>query len=210
MSHKSARLLLAAIQGIIGWEWLMSGGNKLLAGTFPQQLAGTIAPRLKDNPDGWYVAFLQQLVLPHSVFYGYLVEWSEVSAGIVLLGSALVLAGRLRRKGQPQYRLAVAYSLAAMAAALAGAFLTINFHFLMGGWVVPWFSTAAANGEGIDLDALVPLFSLVIVLAQGALLTQLTGVSWGARLRRLLVLRRGRPAGSLTASASGVGAHEAV
>jgi len=40
MFHKKARLLLVAIQAIPGWEWLMSGGNKLLAGTFPQGPGG--------------------------------------------------------------------------------------------------------------------------------------------------------------------------
>ncbi len=41
MLNRTARYLLAAIQAIIGWEWLMSGGNKVLAGTFPQGLAGS-------------------------------------------------------------------------------------------------------------------------------------------------------------------------
>ncbi len=185
MAHPSARRLLAAIQAIIGWEWLMSGGNKLLSGTFPQGLAATISSMLKDNPDGWYVSFLQHAVLPQSVFYGFLIEWTEVSLGIILLGSALILLGHLRCKGQPQYRLSVAYSFAAILAALVGAFLTINFHFLTGGWVLPWFNGSAAYGEGIDLDALLPPFELVILLAQGALIAELTQVSWTERLQRV-------------------------
>lgn len=183
MSQKTPRLLLAALQAIIGWEWLMSGGNKLLSGTFPQGLAAALSQMLKENPDGWYVALLERLILPQSIFYGYLVEWTEVIIGIILLGSALILLGQLRRKGQPQYRLTVAYSIAAIMAALVGAFLTINFHFLTGGWILPWFNGSAAYGEGIDLDALLPPFELVILLAQGALIAELTGVSWSERLR---------------------------
>ncbi len=185
MSQKPARWLLAAVQAIIGWEWLMSGGNKLLSGTFPQGLAETLTSMMKNNPDNWYVAFLQQAILPQSVLYGYLIEWTEVTIGMILLGGAFVLLGRPRSKGQPQYRLTIIYSLAAMSAALVGAFLTINFHFLAGGWIFPWFSGSAANGEGIDLDALLPPFELVVFLAQGALVAELTEVSWSQRFQRI-------------------------
>ncbi len=190
MSRTSARWLLAAIQAILGWEWLVSGGNKLLSGTFPQGLADTLSGMFKGNPDGWYVSLLQQTVLPQSVWYGYVIEWTEVLIGIILLGGALILLGQPRRKGQPQYRLALWYSRAAIAAALVGAFLTVNFHFLAGGWIIPWFDSSAANGEGIDLDALLPPFELVVIFAQGALLAELTQVSWRQRFRRLLP---GRP-----------------
>jgi len=68
--------------------------------------------------------------------------------------------------------------------------MTINFHFLMGGWIFPWFDPTAANSEGIDLDALLPPFSLVIILAQAAVIAHLTEVSWSERLRRLFPKRR--------------------
>jgi hypothetical protein len=32
MLHRTTLSILAALQTIIGWEWLMSGGNKLLSG----------------------------------------------------------------------------------------------------------------------------------------------------------------------------------
>lgn len=185
MSQKTARWLLAAVQAIVGWEWLMSGGNKLLSGTFPQGLAETLTNMMKQNPDSWYVAFLQHNILSQSVLYGYLIEWTEVTIGIILLGGAVVLLAQPRSKGQPQYHLTIIYSVSAMSAALVGAFLTINFHFLAGGWVFPWFDGSAANGEGIDLDALLPPFELVILLAQSALFAELTGVSWGQRFQRL-------------------------
>ncbi|HEX7737340.1 MAG TPA: hypothetical protein VF458_21010 [Ktedonobacteraceae bacterium] len=185
MSQKTTRWLLAAIQAIIGWEWLMSGSNKLLSGTFPQGLANTITSLMKDNPDGWYVSFLQNTILPQSVFYGYLIEWAEVLIGIILIGGALILLGQPRRKGQSQYRVGMLYSCAAITAALVGIVLTVNFHFLMGGWIFPWFNSSATNNEAIDLDALLPPFELVIILAQAALLAELTEVSWSQRLKRL-------------------------
>lgn len=205
MRQQPTRWLLAAIQAIIGWEWLMSGGNKLLSGTFPQGLSGTLITLLKEDPDSWYVAFIQHAILPQSVFAGYLIEWTELTIGLLLLGGAVILLNPLPRFGQKQYRVAVGYSLAAMGAAVIGAFLTINFHFLMGGWVFPWFDSTAANGEGIDLEALLPPFELVIFLAQGALFAELTGVNWKTRFqhlgRRLLPKKpRPSPEGSLPKS----------
>ena len=175
MLNRTARILLAAIQAIIGWEWLMSGGNKLLSGTFPQGLANVLNTNMKDNPNAWYAAFLQQNILPHSVSYGYLIEWTEVTIGIILLSGALVLLGQPRMAGEPQHRLAVAYNIAVAIAAAMAIGMTVNFHFFMGGWVIPTFDPTAANGEGIDLDALLPPFSLVIIIANIALARELTG-----------------------------------
>lgn len=175
MLNRAARYILAAIEAIIGWEWLMSGGNKLLSGTFPQGLADTLNNGIKNNPDGWYVSFLQQAVIPHSVLYGYLIEWSEVAVGIILIGAALVLLGKPRMPGEPQHRLAVAYSIAAILAAVVGIIHTVNFHFFMGGWVIPTFNPSDAYDEGIDLEGLLPLFLLVIIISNIALLKAITG-----------------------------------
>src|SRR5437764_8276217 len=91
MLNRTTRYLLAAIQAILGWEWLMSGGNKLLSGSFPQGLATTLTNNFKDNPNTWYVTFLQQIILPHSLFYGYFIEWTEITIAVILLGGALLL-----------------------------------------------------------------------------------------------------------------------
>ena len=165
MLNRSTRNLLAAIQAILGWEWLMSGCNKLLSGSFPQGLAATLTDNFKDNPNTWYVTFLQQIILPHSVFYGYLIEWTEITIAVILLGGALLLLGQPRLPGEPKHGIAVGYCITVAIAAAVGALLTVNFHFLMGGWVIPGFNPTAAYNEGIDLDALIPPLSLVILIA---------------------------------------------
>ncbi len=76
MLNRAPRFLLAALQAVLGWEWLMSAGNKVLSGSFPQGLADTLNNGIKNNPNTWYAAFLQQNILPHSIFYGYLIEWT--------------------------------------------------------------------------------------------------------------------------------------
>src|SRR5262249_19768463 len=149
--------------------------NKLLSGTFPQGLANVLNTNMKDNPNAWYVAFLQQNVLSHSALYGYFIEWTEVTIGIILLSGALVLLCKPRIAVSPHTRLVVAYPVAVAFAAAVAICMTVNFHFFMGRWVIPTFDPTAANGEGIDLDALLPPFSLVIIVANIALVRELKG-----------------------------------
>jgi thiosulfate dehydrogenase (quinone) large subunit len=184
MQNRTTRYLLSAIQAIIGWEWLMSGGNKLLSGTFPQGLANALNKGIKHNPNNWYIAFLQQTVQPHSIFYGYLIEWTEVTVGVILLSGSLILLGQPRVAGESQHRLAVAFSIAVAIAAAVAAVMAVNFHFWMGGWVIPTFNPAAPYSEGIDLDGLLPALSLVIIIANIALIQEMTGGSLLKRFAR--------------------------
>ena len=163
----------------------MSGGNKLLSGTFPEGLADALKNGMNDNPNGWYVHILQAVVVPHSVFYGYLVEWSEIGIGLALLGGALMLLGEPRTYGEPQHGLAVAYSYVVILAAAGAAFQTINFHFLMGGWIFPIFNPGAPFNEGIDLDGFIPPICLVIIIANLAMIKALRGgILFGSLARK--------------------------
>ncbi|MDQ2887983.1 MAG: hypothetical protein M3Y39_18070, partial [Chloroflexota bacterium] len=144
MLSRTSRYLLAALQAILGWEWLMSSTNKLAAGTFPQGLAGALTDSFKGNPDGWYVVFLKQVVLPNSIVFGYLIEWSELLVGIILIGGALVLLTRPRMTGEPQHGMYVLYSVLVIFAAAVAAFQNINFHFFMGGWILPSIDPSGA------------------------------------------------------------------
>lgn len=177
MLNRSTRFLLAALQAILGWEWLMSAGNKVLSGSFPQGLADTLNNGIKNNPNTWYAAFLQQNILPHSIFYGYLIEWTEVVIAIFLLGGAFILVSRSRMPEDVWYAFGLTTSIAVAIVAAIGAFLTVNFHFWAGGWVFPIFRPGMANGEGIDLDALLPPLSLVVTIANIALFRELQRVA---------------------------------
>ena len=181
MLNRAARYLLAAIQAIIGWEWLVSGMNKVLSGTFPQSLLDTLNTGIQDNPNSWYVSFLQKIVIPNSVSFGYMIEWAEVIVGLALLAGAIILLGKPRIRGEAQHGLAVAISVIVILFAALGAFFTVNFHFWMGHGIIPGIG-AAPTDEGIDLDALVPPFALVIIIANLALIKALRGETWYSRL----------------------------
>ena len=181
MLTRAARYVLAAIQLIIGWEWFVSGTNKVLSGTFPQSLLNTLNTGTQDNPNSWYVSFLHNVVVPHSVSFGYMIEWTEVMVGLALLAGALILIGKPRMRDDPQHGLVVACSVAVILLAAVGAFFTVNFHFWMGHGIIPGIG-AAPTDEGIDLDALIPPFALVIIIANLAWIKALRGETWYSRL----------------------------
>src|SRR5690348_361963 len=131
MLSRATRYLLAAVQAIVGWEWLVSGLNKVLSGTFPQGLASTLNQGIQDNPNSWYASFLHTFVQPHSIFFGFAIEWTELTIGVIFLSGALVLLGRPRMRGEEQHSLTVGFCTAAAIAGLVGAFLCVNFHFFM-------------------------------------------------------------------------------
>ena len=186
MLSRDARYLAAAVQGIVAWEWLVSGANKILSGTFPQGLAGTLRDGIKSNPNGWYVSLLQELVLPHSVAFGYAVEFAEILIGVALLAGTIFLLGPVRHQGDPQYRLAVGEVVAAALASLVCAFLCINFHFFMGAGLFPGIDTAKAFGEGISLDTLMPPISILILCVNIYVLGDMTGRPIPQLLRRIV------------------------
>lgn len=183
MLNRATRYLLAAIQAIIGWEWTVSGSNKILSGNFPQTLTTTLNTGIQNNPNAWYVSFLQSVVEPHSIFFGYVIEWTEMTIGVVFLASALMLLGQPRMRGEAQHWLAVGFFSLGAGMAVLGAFLCVNFHFWMGHGLLPGVG-AAPTDEGVDLDALVPPFSLVILIANLALIKALRGQTWYSRLYR--------------------------
>jgi thiosulfate dehydrogenase [quinone] large subunit len=175
------------VQGILGWEWLVSGANKVLSGTFPSGLGGTLSNGLKDNPNGWYVAFVHNVILTHSVFFGYSIEIAEVLASIALLAGALLLIGGARRRGDPQYRPAIGLVIASTLGALTCAFLCVNFHFFMGDGILPGIDPFHPYSEGVSLDTLMAPMALVTVFFNLHLLSDMTGVPTVERVRRVAV-----------------------
>jgi thiosulfate dehydrogenase (quinone) large subunit len=184
MLSRDARWIAAAVQVVIAWEWLVSGVNKLLSGTFPQGLASTLNDGAQNNPNGWYVAILQGIVIPHSVAFGYAIEATEILIAVALIVGAVVLVGPIRLPGTPQHRLAVGEITAATIAALLCAFLCVNFHFYMGDSIIPWFNSAKPFDEGITLDTLMPPLSVVILPLNLWVLTDMTETRLSKYVRR--------------------------
>lgn len=160
----SPMIWLAAVQAIAAYEWLISGLNKLVAGTFPQALHGVIVDAMTGNPNTWDVGFLKGVILPCCTVLGGLIECSEVLVGLVLTVASLlwVLGERIPATGR---RLA---AWAAAAACLGAALMNFNFYVAMGG-TFPLISAANATDEGVSLDVVLLLVMLVLAAANLAL-----------------------------------------
>lgn len=156
----SARPLLVGlllIQMFIGYEWLMSGLSKLLAGDFVSGLSGTLSDQSKDMT-GWYKSFLDGVVIPNGQVFGYLVMFGELALGVALIGAALIWLTRWSRLGFGGRSTVLAVI------ALTGIFaifMNVNFH-LASGANHPWIIAADPNGEGVDLDSVMPVIQLII------------------------------------------------
>lgn len=174
---RDARYIAAVVEGVIAWEWLVSGANKLLSGVFPQRLASALNEGVTNNPNGWYVTLLHDLIIPHSVAFGYAIEIGEFLIGVALLLGAILLLSPVRHKGDPQYHLALAEMRVAALAALACVFLCVNFHFFMGDGLFPGLDTSRIFDEGISLDTLMPPLSLLVLFVNVQAVCEMRGKS---------------------------------
>lgn len=156
----SARPLLVgllAVQVFLGYEWFMSGVAKVLAGDFAGGLASTLSDQTKDL-SGPYKSFLDSVVIPNGQTFGYLVMAGEIALGVILIGSALLWMTRWSHLSFAGRQLVLGLIVLSGVVAI---FMNVNFH-LAGGANHPWLIAADPNGEGVDLDSLMPVIQIII------------------------------------------------
>jgi thiosulfate dehydrogenase [quinone] large subunit len=94
-SPKSAWIWLI-LRIYVGWQWLEAGWGKIhnpvwvgsdAGGAITGFINSALAKTAGAHPDvqGWYAAFLQNVVLPHASFWSHLVAYGEVLVGIALI-----------------------------------------------------------------------------------------------------------------------------
>ena len=182
VTPKAARMPLAApaialagLELLVGYEWLVSGVDKLLFGGFPSALHGLLAQTLGGGQlPGFFAALLRTLVLPQAVAFGYLIEWGETLAGLGLIAAAIValvrplarryLAGRWQTAFDTADRLLD--WLSPIAAAGAG-LLGLSFFFL-DGLPSPWFTPSIAYGGAVDTGLFLAAASVVLLASRFA------------------------------------------
>jgi hypothetical protein len=170
---RTSNIALAGLQLIIGYEWLLAGGDKLLLGTFPTQLGGMLLTLVSGGHlVGFFAAILQGLVAPNAVLFGYLIELSETLAGLGLITAGLVallrpLAGRYLN-GTSATMFAFGDRLLERLAPIAaiGAGLLGLSYFFLDGLPAPWFVASIAFGGSIDTGLFLAVASVVLVVGQ--------------------------------------------
>jgi hypothetical protein len=166
-------IALAGLQIIIGYEWLLAGGDKLLLGGFPAQL-GKLLLTVVDSGQllGFFASILRELVVPHAVLFGYLIEWGETLAGLGLVIAGLLallrpLVERSRGGGNTAMfvsGLRLVERLASIAA-LGTGLLGLSYFFL-DGLPKPWFVPSIAFGGSIDMGLFLAAASVVLLVSQ--------------------------------------------
>jgi hypothetical protein len=166
------------LQAALGYEWLVSGLDKILYGRFPETLGGLLAGVLRvGNVPAPFAALLGALALPHPLFFAWLIEWTETLAGLALLGAALLalLQPALERHLTPEARPWLARgrrTVDALAVAAAAGTVLLGFSFyLLDGAPAFWPLPSIAFGGAVDTGLL--LAALATPLALGPALTWL-------------------------------------
>lgn len=172
---------LLAVTMVIGYEWFVSGLVKFVRGGFPAGLADELREK-SEGTVGWYASFLDSTVMPNARLFGYLIETSELLAGVALIAGPLIWLLAWDRISD-RARLAVLFLIAA--AAIGGTFLAVNLH-LANGAAHPWLIPGDAFDEGIDLDSVLPAMQMVIATVSIVLMLRLrrNGADDGRRASR--------------------------
>ncbi|GGE31822.1 hypothetical protein GCM10011391_08120 [Pullulanibacillus camelliae] len=135
----------------IGYEWLISGINKLLSGSFVNAFQNVVKSSL--NAGSAYTVYnpiLRHIVLPYSKLFGGLIETVEVVIGVLfilltIIGFSKINAWIIR---------------CGMAVALIAAFLSLNIFFYTKGSY--FISTEKSFDGGVSINLLLFLFEGVI------------------------------------------------
>ena len=169
----TTNIALAGFQLLIGYEWLLAGGDKILLGAFPAQLGGMLLTLVNGGHlVGFFTAILQGLVAPNAVFFGYLIELGETFAGLGLMAAGLVT---LLRPLAEHYLSGMSARLfvfgdrlierLAPIAAIGAGLLGVSYFFL-DGLPGPWFVPSIAFGGSIDTGLFLAAASMILVLGQ--------------------------------------------
>ncbi len=159
---------LLIIQLIIGYEWLFSGIAKIAKGDFPGGLGDDLA-ELSTGGASWYAAFLNSIVIPNAVAFGYIIEITEVLAGLALMIGSLVWIFTWNRTSDG---IRVTVLTLMIAASIGGIFMALNFH-IANGANHPWVLPDSGFDEGIDLDFLLVGIQVAITAVQIVVLNRL-------------------------------------
>src|SRR5690242_10263992 len=67
---RTPNIALAGFQLLLGYEWLLAGGDKFLLGSFPTQLGGLLNMLVgSGHPVGFFATILQGLVAPNALLF---------------------------------------------------------------------------------------------------------------------------------------------
>lgn len=137
-----------------GYEWFVSGINKLASGEFITGLHNTMMSSIKGGaPYPFYGHFLKSFCMTHCIILGTFIEVGEI-----FIGAVFILVGII---GLIKGNLAPWLAKLGIAASIVSAFLSINIFLYVGGHY--FFGQADPFDEGVTLDFLMFLVQLAMI-----------------------------------------------
>jgi thiosulfate dehydrogenase [quinone] large subunit len=155
---RPARWGMALVFLLLGYEWLISGLDKMLSSDFLTGLGAELQDAMANNPNDWYVHFLARFVIPHARMAAALVEGGEVlvAAGLFLGAGLWICSDRLSPRWARTLQPWV------IGALVGSALMTVNYYFMAGN-SFPWLRPSAPFDEGLDLDGLLSLVAIALL-----------------------------------------------
>lgn len=153
MKNRSSRFFIPTILVILAYEWLVSGLDKLLSGTFVSDMHQQMMQSLSDMQYQFYAQFLQKYCMAHCAAIATAVEVGEIAVGLIFAVLAyVVFTERLNPK---------LLNLGVFAGIIS-AFMTLNFYFYQGGAF--FVNTSDPFDEGIPIDLIMVLIQIAFAL----------------------------------------------
>lgn len=150
---------VALVEAAIGYEWLLSGLNKLLSPDFSSGLAQNLRMSLQGNPNSWYVSLARTLMIPHAQVCAVLAEGGEVLVGLGLFaGAFLWVSGKL--PVVPWSRL---LNLGVIISLLGGILMSANYA-AMAGDTLPGINAGNPFNEGLSIDSLLTIVGIGLLI----------------------------------------------
>ncbi len=160
-SGSTALAASALIQAVLGIEFVLSGLNKFADSRFRAHFAAFVRAS-PGSQRGRFSGLIHTLVLPNVGFWAFVIEWTELLLGLVLLVGAAEIA---RRRFSGSFGSLRGYEApVAPVAAIAGfiaAGLSLSI-FLLEGGVLPEIQPGRAFTSAIPVELLITPLGLAI------------------------------------------------
>jgi hypothetical protein len=155
---------MAAVYALIGYEWLVSGVNKLLLGSrFASGLPQLLRSGFAGNPDGWLARVAEQAIVPHAAILAAVVLIGELGIAVGYFVGAVVWA-QPERLPAPVARWVDPIVGVAL---LASAVMATSYAMLDGDGL-PLPNPVNAFGPGFSIDLLLALAAALLLAVQVA------------------------------------------
>ncbi|WP_067934540.1 hypothetical protein [Alicyclobacillus kakegawensis] len=153
MAQESTRFFFPVILVILAYEWLVSGLDKLLSGTFVRDMHNQMMQSIPDMQYHFYARLLQKYCMLHCEIVAALVETGEILVGLSFLFLAFLTAtGRLNN----------AMVKLGVFTGIVSAFMNLNFFFYQGGSF--FVNTSDPFDEGIPIDLIMVFIQVAVAV----------------------------------------------